>query len=58
MAWMAMVSILPQKLAATFSTNEQGKHSSKGLDLIRDVLSRACGQAFRYKILTMDFTGA
>ena len=50
-----MILILPQKLTTTFCTNEQGKHICKGFTLIRDVLSRACGRAFRHKILMTDF---
>ena len=45
-----MVSILSQKFATTFSTKRQGKHSSKGFALIRDVSLRACGRVFGSKL--------
>ena len=41
-----MASILPQKLAATFSTNRQGKHRSKCYTLIRDVCKSASCEIF------------
>ena len=34
---------------------QQGKHISKGFALIKDLLLRACGRDFGYKILAMDF---
>ena len=37
------------------SVTSQGYDSFKGLALIRDILSRACGRAFRHTTIGMDF---
>ena len=41
----------------TFCDNSQGYDSFKGLALIRNILSRACGRVFRhmYTTIMMDF---
>ena len=46
---VAMISISPEKLSTTYSTNKQGNHISKLFALIRDVLSRACGRVLGIK---------
>ena len=46
---------LTQKPAATFCDNSQGYDSFKGLALIRDILSKACGRVFRHTIIVMNF---
>ena len=38
-----------------FRDNSQGYDSFKGLALIRDILSRACGRVFRHTTIAMDF---
>ena len=44
-----------QKPAATFCDNNQSYDSFKGLALIKDILSRACGRVFRDTTIEMDF---
>ena len=39
----------------TCRDNNQGYDSFKGLALIRDILSRACGRVFRHRTIAMDF---
>ena len=38
-----------------FCDNSQGYDSFKGLALIRNILSKACGRDFRHTTIAMDF---
>ena len=45
----------PSTQKPAFRDNSQGYDSFKGLALIRDILSRACGRVFRHTTIAMDF---
>ena len=51
----AIYCTIQQKPTATFRDNSQGYDSFKDLALIRDILSRACGRAFKHTTIAMGF---